>query len=112
MLEGLVGVLQVRPHVNIAGRNLRRANEYMSTIAASSVHTDRVLARVRSRGIKRNFPSLTAVLGIRRPGGLVPPILEALGHLSGGNRRKSSQSEECGLSEHRCCWSVGSWKRG
>jgi hypothetical protein len=97
--------LQIRPHVNISSRYLRRAHENVAAVASRAIYTNRVLARVCGRAVERDFSSLTAVLCVSWPGSLIPSILKALGHLSDGEGR-DGQSKESGLGEHDWKWSI------
>lgn len=74
----------------------------MATVAARAVDSDRVLARVRSRRIERDFAALVTVKSVGGPCRLIPAVLEALGDL--GERRSGEQckSEESTFVEH-CC---------
>jgi hypothetical protein len=78
--------LQVRPHIDISGWDLCRANEDVSAVTSRTIDTNGVLPGVRCRAIERDFPSLAAVLSVRRPGSLVPAVFKALGYLGSGQR--------------------------
>jgi hypothetical protein len=91
--------LQVRPHVDISSWDLRRANKYVTTVAARAIDTDGVLASMCGRAVERDFASLTAVLCVGWPGSLIPAILKPLGNL-GDSEGRDGQSEESGLGEH------------
>lgn len=71
----------------------------MTAVASSAINTDGVLAGVRSRGVESDLSTLVAVWRIRRPGSLIPAVLEALGDLSNSEGRKS-QCEKSGLTKH------------
>ena len=71
----------------------------MAAVASSAINTDRVLAGVRSRGVKGDLSTLVAVWRIRCPRCLIPAVLEALRDLSNGEGRKS-QRKKSGLAEH------------
>lgn len=91
--------LQVGPDIYISCGDLGSTNEYVSTVASSTINTDRVLAGVGSRGIERDLSSLVAVWGICLPSVLIPALLKTLRDLSNGKRRKSKRKES-GLTQH------------
>lgn len=91
--------LQVGPDIEIARRNLVRADEDVTAVASSTIDTDGVLAGVRSRGVESDLSTLVAVWRIRRPGSLIPAVLEALRDLGNSEGRKS-QREKSGLTKH------------
>jgi hypothetical protein len=94
-----VDYLQVGPDIEIARGHLVCADEDVTAVASSAINTDGVLAGVRSRGVESNLSTLVAVWRIRRPGSLIPAILEALRDLGNGEGRKS-QRKKSGLTKH------------
>ena len=93
--------LQPCPDVDISARNLRCADEDVSTVATSTIDPDGVFASVGLCAVKGNFAALVAVSCIRGPCGLVPTAFEAFGDLGNGERgEREREREKSGLSDH------------
>lgn len=84
---------QVCPDIDVTSRHLVRAYEDVAAVAAGAIDPDRVLARVCSRSVECDFPSLIAIRRVRGPSRLVPALLESFRDLSNGEGRKRKSKE-------------------
>jgi hypothetical protein len=97
--------LQPDLDVDITTGDLRRAEEDVSTVATSAVHSYRVLSAVCSGAVKGDLAALAAVWRICRPRGSIQSILESLIDLREGGR-KEGEGEKSNFAEHFCGWRV------
>jgi hypothetical protein len=93
------GYVQPCPNVYIAAGDLVRANKEVATVTACAINPDRVLARVRLRGVEGDFAALVAVGSVCGPRSLIPSVLEPLRYLSNGERGNRKREKGC-LSKH------------
>lgn len=91
--------LHVRPDINIAAGHFGCAEEDVSAVATSTIHSDRVLPAVGGRAVQGDLTTLITVLRVGRPCGLIPSALEVVRGLAKCERHES-KSEEGGLAEH------------
>jgi hypothetical protein len=93
--------LQVRPDIEVAAGNFRRADENVTAEATCAVDSDRVLTRVSCGGVQSDLAALIAVGSIYRPCRLVPAAFKAFGYLgNGGWCQREHGCKKSGLSKH------------